>query len=119
MTLVFITLYIMKLQIQRSNVVLSRLTRGQPGRQRNRANPQVAYTKDYWVLDHLLNELRDRLVKTKINFWHTDQFKQTKQENEQHIYDGNRADLQTLEEFTLEVKGWKARYYIPQIRENM
>jgi hypothetical protein len=29
----------------------------------------------------LLNELRDRLVKTKINFWHTDQFKQTKQEN--------------------------------------
>jgi len=33
------------------------------GRQRNRANPQVADTKDYWFLDHLLNELRDRFVK--------------------------------------------------------
>jgi hypothetical protein len=34
----------------------------------------------------------------------TDQFKQTKtlQEDELHIYDAYRADLQTQEEFTLE-----------------
>jgi hypothetical protein len=33
--------------------------------------PQVANTKDYWFLDHLLNKLMDRSVKTKIHFWHS------------------------------------------------
>jgi hypothetical protein len=49
--------------------MLSRLTRT-TGRQRNHANPQVTDTKEYWqitlyyqFLDHLLNELKDRLVK--------------------------------------------------------
>jgi len=65
--------------------------------QRYRANPQVADTKDYWFLDHLLNELRDRFVKLK-------------QEDELHIYDAYRPDLQTPQEFTLEVKSWKARW---------
>jgi hypothetical protein len=27
------------------------------GRQRNRANPQVADTKDYWFLDHFVNRV--------------------------------------------------------------
>jgi hypothetical protein len=33
-----------------------------------------------------------------------------KQEDELHIYDAYRADLQTQEEFILEVKRWKARW---------
>jgi hypothetical protein len=32
-----------------------------------------------------------------------------KREDELHIHDAYRADLQTLQEFTLEVKRWKAR----------
>jgi len=52
------------------------------GRQRNRANPQVADIKDYWFLDHLLNELRCRLVKKRRpmsgTLIDTDQFKQNK-----------------------------------------
>ena len=64
----------MKLQIQRNNLMLSHLTRT-TGRQRNRANPQVTDTKDYWritlyyqFLDHLLNELRDHLMKNEDRF---------------------------------------------------
>jgi hypothetical protein len=33
-----------------------------------------------------------------------------KWEDELHIYDAYRADLQTQQEFTLEVKRWKARW---------
>jgi hypothetical protein len=33
-----------------------------------------------------------------------------RQENELHIYDAYRADLQTQEEFTFEVKKWKAKW---------
>jgi hypothetical protein len=32
-----------------------------------------------------------------------------KQEDELHIYDAYRADLQTQQQFILEAKGWKAR----------
>jgi hypothetical protein len=32
-----------------------------------------------------------------------------KQEDELHIYEAYKVDLQTQEEFTLEVKRWKAR----------
>jgi hypothetical protein len=52
------------------------------GRQRNRANPQVADTKDYWFLDHFVNrvkvpfgEKRRSISGTVIDI---DQFKQTK-----------------------------------------
>ena len=84
------------------------------GRQRNRANQQVADTKDYWFLDQLLIELRCRLVKN------ADQFlaqllipinlNKLKREDELHIYDAYRVDLQTQQEFSFEVKRWKARW---------
>ena len=84
------------------------------GRQRNRANQQVADTKDYWFLDQLLIELRCRLVKN------ADQFlaqllipinlNRLKREDELHIYDAYRVDLQTQQEFSFEVKRWKARW---------
>ena len=54
--------------------MLSRLTRT-TGRQRNRANPQVTDTKEYWritlhyqFLDPLLSVLRDHLVKNEDRF---------------------------------------------------
>jgi hypothetical protein len=65
------------------------------GRQRNRANPQVADTKDYWSLYHLLNELSCRLMKNAdqclaqllipINL------NKLKREDELHIHDAYRA----------------------------
>ena len=93
------------------------------GRQRNRANPQVTETKDYWwitlyhqFLDHLLNELRDRLVKNEDQFLAQSllpiNLNKLKQEDELHIYEAYKVDLQTQEEFTLEVKRWKARWEI-------
>jgi len=84
------------------------------GRRRNRANPQVADINYYWFLYHLLNELRCRLVT------YADQFlaqllipinlNKLKREDELRIYNAYRADLQTLQELTLEVKRWRARW---------
>jgi hypothetical protein len=68
---------------------------------------------DYQFLDYLLKELRDRKVKNEDRF--LAQFlisinvTKLRQEEELHIYDAYRADLQTKEEFTFEVKRWKAR----------
>ena len=90
MSLVFTTLYMMELYIDlavKFGVVSSNPRTA--GRQRNRANPHVADTKDYWwiilyyqFLDHLLNELRCRFGEkcrsisgTGIDSY---QFKQTK-----------------------------------------
>ena len=84
------------------------------GRQRNRANPQVADTKDYWFLDHFVNRVKVPLVKNG------DQFlaqllipinlNKLKREDELNIYDAYSADMQTRQEFTLEVKRWKVRW---------
>ena len=74
------------------------------GRQRNRANPQEADTKDYWFLDQLLNELGCRLVKNADRFLVQllipINLSKLKREDELHIYDAYREDLQTQEEFT-------------------
>jgi hypothetical protein len=84
------------------------------GRQRNRANPQVADTKDYWFLDHFVNRGKVPLVKNGDQF--LAQFlipinlNKIKQEDELNIFDAYSADLQTRQEFTLEVKRWKARW---------
>ena len=59
MSLVFTTLNMMKLDLAVQIEVVSSKPRT-TGRRRDRANPQVA---DYRFLDHLLNELRDRLAK--------------------------------------------------------
>ena len=97
------------------DIVLSCLKRGQPEDNENLAKRQVADTKDYWQIalyyqfpDHLLNELMSCLVKNE------DQFMaqllipinlcNLKQEDELHIYKDYRTDLQTHEEFTLELK---------------
>ena len=74
------------------------------GRQRNRANPHVADTKDYWriilyyqFLDHLLNELRGRLVKNADRFLEqvliAINLNKLKQEDELNICDAYRADV--------------------------
>ena len=66
----------------------------------------IADTKDYQFPDHLLNKLRDRLVKNAVRFLSEllipINLNKLKQEDELHIYVSYRADLQTLEEFTLE-----------------
>ena len=84
------------------------------GRQRNRANPQESDTKDYWFLDQLLNELGCRLVKNADRFLVQllipINLSKLKREDELHIYDAYRPDLQTRQEFTREVKRWKARW---------
>ena len=92
------------------------------GRQRNRGNPQVGNTKDYWFLDHFVNRVKVPLVKNG------DQFlaqllipinlNKLKREDELHIYDAYSADLKTPQEFTLEVKRWKARWElsVPQTK---
>jgi len=78
------------------------------GRQRNRANPYVADTKDYWriilyyqFLDHLLSELRDRLVKNEDRFLAQllipINLNKLTQGDELHIYDAYRTYLQTRE----------------------
>jgi len=72
------------------------------GRQRNRANPQVVDTKDYWFLYHLLNELRCRLVKNADQFLAqlllSINLNKLKREDELHIYDASRVDLQTRQD---------------------
>jgi len=91
------------------------------GTQRNRSNPHVADTKDYrriilyyQFLDHLLNELRGRLVKNADRFLAQllipINLNKLKQEDELRIYDAYRADLQTQQQFILEAKRWKARW---------
>ena len=61
------------------------------GRQRSRANPQAADTKDYWFLDQLLNELGYRLVKNADRFLVQllipINLNKLKREDELHIYD--------------------------------
>ena len=73
----------------------------------------IADTKDYQFPDHLLNKLRDRLVKNAVRFLAEllipINLNKLKQEDELHIHYAYRADLQTQQEFTLEVKRWKAR----------
>ena len=102
----------------RFGVVSSKLRTA--GRQRNRSNPHVADTKDYrriilyyQFLDHFLNELRGRFVKNADRFLAQllipINLNKLKQEDELHIYDAYRADLQIQQQFNLEAKGWKAR----------
>ena len=84
------------------------------GRQRNHANPQVTDTKDYTVLpvprSHVkrfkgpfgeYGEKQDRFLALLLILINLSKLKQ---EDELHIYDAYRADLQTHEEFTLELK---------------
>ena len=96
---------------------MSRLTQT-TGRQRNRANPYKKIGDRYQGLlaDYTVLPVPRSLVeRVKGPFGEkrrsisgividTDQFKQTKtlQEDELHIYDAYRADLQTQEEFTPE-----------------
>jgi hypothetical protein len=76
------------------------------GKQRNHANPQVTDTKEYWwiILYYQFN------------------LNKLKQEDELHVYDAYRADLQTQEiggtqeELTLESKKWKPRWELHQTR---
>jgi len=59
-------------------------------RQWNRANPQVADTKDCQFPGHLLNKLRDRLVKNEVRFLAElltpINLNKLKQEDELHIW---------------------------------
>ena len=84
------------------------------GRKRNRVNPQVADTKDYKFPDHLLNKLRYRLLKNAVRFLaHVlipITLSKLKQEDELKMYYAYYVNLQTHQEFTLEVKIWKARW---------
>ena len=105
MSFVFTTLYMMELYVDlaaKFGVVSSKPRTA--GRQRNRANPHVADTKDYWriilyyqFLDHLLNELRGRLVKNADRFLEqvliAINLNKLKQEDELNICDAYRADL--------------------------
>jgi hypothetical protein len=76
------------------------------GKQRNHANPQVTDTKEYWwiILYYQFN------------------LNKLKQEDELHVYNAYRADLQTQEiggtqeELTLESKKWKPRWELHQTR---
>jgi len=73
----------------------------------------IADTKDYQFPDHLLNKLRDRLVKNAVRFLAEllipINLNKLKQEDELHIHYAYKADLQTQQEFILDVKRWKAR----------
>ena len=69
------------------------------GRKRNRANPQVADTKDYKFPDHLLNKLRYRLVKNAVRFLAhlliPITLNKLKQEDELKMYHAYYVNLQT------------------------
>jgi len=59
-------------------------------------------------------KLRDRLVKNADNFLAQllipISLNKLKREDELHIYDAYREDLQTQQQFTFEVKRWKAKW---------
>jgi len=59
-------------------------------------------------------KLRDRLVKNADNFLAQllipISLNKLKREDELHIYDAYRKDLQTQQQFTFEVKRWKAKW---------
>ena len=91
--------------------MLSRLSRGHPV---DNEIVQSTGSRHQWLL--VPRSLVERVKvpfseKTQIGFWHSYWYNlnKLKQEDELHIYDAYRVDLQIQQEFTLEVKRWKAR----------
>ncbi|CAC5372028.1 unnamed protein product [Mytilus coruscus] len=93
------------------------------GRQRNRANPAVVGIQDYWrftlyiqFLDHLLNELRDRFVNSEERFLAQmllpNNLKTLNQDHQIRIFRAYESDLQSEDQFLLEIKRWVARWDI-------
>ncbi|CAC5416458.1 unnamed protein product [Mytilus coruscus] len=93
------------------------------GRQRNRANPAVVGIQDYWrvtlyiqFLDHLLNELRDRLVNSEERFLAQmllpDNLKSLNRDHQIRTFRAYESDLQSEDQFLLEIKRWVARWDI-------
>ncbi|CAC5389178.1 unnamed protein product [Mytilus coruscus] len=93
------------------------------GRQRNRANPAVVGIQDYrrvtlyiQFLDHLLNELRDRLVNSEERFLAQmllpNNLKSLNRDHQIRIFRAYESDLQSEDQFLLEIKRWVARWDI-------